>query len=491
MRNLPRTAESVEAAMTQGVQVAESSGWDAPAAVVGHASAAVRWSIRALAALALAIAGYLAWIAVSGGAVAGCAAAGPIDCDEVLSSRWSTWLGVPVGFLAVATYGSLLVTAAFIGPWVPPRTARLAWGLLVALAVMIGGAAAWFVGLQWLAVERFCTWCLAEHAASAMTAGIVFAGARAAWRTMPTETGADKLRFVRRPAALAVLAGMTGNAALVGGQLAYEPPGYVVEHRAISKPQPAADGDGGVRRGVRSGEAKRTGDVLVRSAEKVPVPPPTPATTPTTTPTPTTQRTVTVLGGSHTLDAGAHPILGSPQAAHVVVELFDYTCPHCRKLHRQMEAARRRYGDQLAILTLPVPMNGGCNRFAGLVSDGPHRFACLYARLALAVWRIDRTKFVQFHAWLMDSDDLRPWDEARRYAAKLVGEEPLEQERRHWGVSEMIGQYVDLFGASQKPSVPLILLETGGVIERKTASATQAQLFETLEKELRLTPRGR
>ena len=41
------------------------------------------------------------------------------------------------------------------------------------------------------------------------------------------------------------------------------------------------------------------------------------------------------------LESGEFPVLGPPDAPHLVVVLADYTCPHCRKLHGMLTEARR------------------------------------------------------------------------------------------------------------------------------------------------------
>src|SRR5688572_11622913 len=64
------------------------------------------WPLLAVSSLGIVLTGYLAWTALSGGAVQGCSAGG--GCDTVLTSRWSTLLGLPTslwglfGYLALA-----------------------------------------------------------------------------------------------------------------------------------------------------------------------------------------------------------------------------------------------------------------------------------------------------------------------------------------------------------------------------------------------------
>jgi len=45
----------------------------------------------------------------------------------------------------------------------------------------------------------------------------------------------------------------------------------------------------------------------------------------------------------------------------VFVELFDYTCPHCQRTHEAIQGAKTKLGDRLAIISLPLPLDGKCN----------------------------------------------------------------------------------------------------------------------------------
>ena len=86
------------------------------------------------------------------------------------------------------------------------------------------------------------------------------------------------------------------------------------------------------------------------------------------------------LGGKLTLDTYKNPIIGSPDAPHIVVEMVSYDCAHCRKMHATIERALERYGDQVAILVMPIPFDKDCNK---LITDpaASHRGACTTAEV--------------------------------------------------------------------------------------------------------------
>jgi hypothetical protein len=88
-------------------------------------------------------------------------------------------------------------------------------------------------------------------------------------------------------------------------------------------------------------------------------------------------------------------------------------------------AAQRRYGDRLAVVHLPVPLEGACNTFVkrALIE---HTNACVYARLGLAVWRVDRTRWPEFDDWLFAPERPVSPQVARERAAQAVGPEPLD-----------------------------------------------------------------
>ena len=100
-------------------------------------------AILVLALLALGFSLWLAYHAIVAGPIAGCTDSSIIACDAVLSSRWSTWFGIPVGILAVLNYVLLTGAAAWlvvrpdewhrvrmilIGEFWPVRTRCLALG---------------------------------------------------------------------------------------------------------------------------------------------------------------------------------------------------------------------------------------------------------------------------------------------------------------------------------------------------------------------------
>jgi hypothetical protein len=129
---------------------------------------------------------------------------------------------------------------------------------------------------------------------------------------------------------------------------------------------------------------------------------------------------------------GSLPLMGSPEAPHVVIFFHQYTCPHCRQMHRHLRDAVARYGNQLAVLVLP---------YAPDISAAATQPSCVglgvgeYARLALAVWRLKKEEFADFEDYLRSSPppmlanaqfpDIISLDQARRKVASIVTEQAL------------------------------------------------------------------
>ena len=186
-------------------------------------------------------------------------------------------------------------------------------------------------------------------------------------------------------------------------------------------------------------------------------------------------RLMWLLGGKTFIDLNQHIILGSADAEIVTVKLFDYTCKHCRLMHRHLEAAREHFGQRLAIVLAPVPLERSCNRL--LQQDNPHhKNACLYAHLATAVWWHKRERFEEFHTWLMAGEKPPSPDEARKFASEILGAEGASAALVDRKITLHIGKCIDLWPAARekdKPNGLPQLLFASAVIRRETATAEE------------------
>ncbi|HKX63060.1 MAG TPA: vitamin K epoxide reductase family protein, partial [Verrucomicrobiae bacterium] len=194
-------------------------------------------AIRVLIALALGLSGYLLFLSLSGSRAIGC---GPDSgCDQVLSSRWSSWFQIPVSLLAVLADVVFLAGTFLLGRNLPMARQRQGWAIVVPCAVLLTGAALWFVFLQLVIVRSICPYCMAAHTAGLLAALIALVSApiitpqEKSWKL-------EKTVFIpqaafRRLSGLALL----GVAGLILGQIVYAPKTYVEISQNIAGTPPS------------------------------------------------------------------------------------------------------------------------------------------------------------------------------------------------------------------------------------------------------------
>ena len=142
------------------------------------------------------------------------------------------------------------------------------------------------------------------------------------------------------------------------------------------------------------------------------------------------------------------PVIGNPDAEHVVEVLFDYQCSHCRTIHPWLEVIAAD-GD-IAFVLCPSPLSPSCNPY--IPRDVEDRFvgSCDLARLALAVWTAEHEKFFEFDHWLFGyGDDAwlpRPVSEAREKAGSLIGEARLSEALADPWIDSYLSLIFEMFG---------------------------------------------
>ena len=179
-------------------------------------------------------------------------------------------------------------------------------------------------------------------------------------------------------------------------------------------------------------------------------------------PKPVKRRLITVNGGTFSLDIRQWPLIGKPDAKYVFVEMFDYTCPYCRATHQAVRGAIEHFGDDLAIIALPVPLDAACNRT--VTSTAPeHADACEIARIAVAVWRVNRAKFAEFHSWVFDPNHRPSAAETLQHAGELVGDKAIQDELNKPTAAADITRHVELYERVGSGSLPKIIFTASTV----------------------------
>jgi uncharacterized membrane protein len=372
------------------------------------------WLARVLTLIALAIAVYL--LIVSGWAATPLLGCGnESSCDAVLGSAWSRWLGMPVTVPGAAVYLLTCLGLLLIAPRWPIQIRRGAWKALLVLAVVQAGSAVWFLALQAFVLRSVCPFCLAAHACGLLGAALIFFHSPVAWKPRIAPSGEG---LSVRSAAVLVLFGLVGPAILMAAQL-------------------------------RSGE--RNDAILVE------------------------QKNVPRM--NDVSDAGSRPGTSAAPLPRKVLELFDYTCLHCRRLHGEMKKVKQRYGPQLSVVVFPMAMCRDCNPFVKKTEPG-HELACEYARLALAVKILDGAAFEKFHEWLMAPAEVPPLGAAQAYAGQLVGSAALQRVLTGSQPDLELRKITDYYGATGQGTLPKLI--AGQTI--LTGAASEQQLIDFLEK---------
>ncbi len=304
--------------------------------------------ITLAALVAMGISAYLAWASWTAGEVAGCTADGAFDCDTVLVSRWSKWFGVPVAAFGTVAYLGIIAAA-----W--PAAARPqsgAMSLLLALSLAATGAACWFVGLQLFELQSFCFYCMLVHTCGLLIAGlaltIYFTADPYANEGQPRAVvgmSASQIPSVMAnrgtdepvvgPPFAALLAAI-GVALLVAGQL-LGPDSSKVALREIEL-KPVASAPNNVANVDRQSPDFMENQPITRSVDSEEQRNP--------------ERLVSFVGLPHPIDAYNMPLVGSRDAKHVLVEMLDYTCTHCRELHPRL--IRRESGTAIRFALLSI-----------------------------------------------------------------------------------------------------------------------------------------
>lgn len=191
------------------------------------------------------------------------------------------------------------------------------------------------------------------------------------------------------------------------------------------------------------------------------------------------ERRVVKIIGDTKLDVRQWPLIGKPDAKYVIVEMFDYTCPHCRDLHHELDAVLKNYGDDLAVITLQVPLNVTCNNQVG-TTESQHRDACEIANLAVTVWRLDPRKYHEYHDWLFKPTQARTSADARKRAIEIVGEERLTKMLATGIPQKFIASHVKLYARAGAGSIPKILFPNITLV----GNVGSVKLAETIVQQL-------
>ena len=175
------------------------------------------------------------------------------------------------------------------------------------------------------------------------------------------------------------------------------------------------------------------------------------------------------------------PMIGDADAGNVFELLYDYQCPHCRKVHEAAAEIVKSYPDKYAFVLCPTPLSNVCNPY---IPAGKDYFpgSCDYARLALAVWQLAPSHFKEMDSFLWTSPSVA---EARAYAATLVDPSVLDGWLSGDSAFRTLSLCFDLFGRTNtgdKAGLPRIVLGQSWIIPEISDASGLLDALSSLEK---------
>jgi len=353
----------------------------------------------------------------------------------VLTSQWSAVFGIPVSAPAALLYAAVFIASFFIGTLNLGKVRRLAWGILFVAAVTIACSAMWFIAVQAFILKAFCIWCMTDHVIGLLLAGLIL------WKdpfVKPSVGSQEPIATQLRRVIVLTTIGTLLTLTLVVTQ-------FVAPYRgpAILRLEPGKNADTG----------------------------------------PGPDRRIAVIDGNLQLIVSDEAVLGSPDANTLVVVMFDYCCPHCRRTHEFLLHALDHYPGQLGIVCLPLPLDADCNT---TIEKTEPRFehACDLARLALAVRKVDAAVFAEYDQWLFAPEIPPDPQEARAKAEQMVDPNALTDALKAEEIDSAIARHVKAYEQSGAERIPLIMSPGFASIVGRPDS--EEQLFEMFETDLLL-----
>lgn len=321
-----------------------------------------RAAVRAafvLAAIGLGLASYLTFrhFAAAHGGRSVCSVNLKLNCDVVNTSEYAELVGIPISALGAAFYLVILALAA----WSLAARPTLVSSLLSHLTLAATGAVAYSVFLAAVShfvIRHWCLFCIGLYAVNvgllvtaAVGAGIPIAEQLAIVRSDWSALRSKRWVFASLAAALVVLVGAVGAAAVIRDQ-----------RRAVL---------------VTEWAALEAAPIVLR---------------------------------------GDEPSRGPADAPIVIVDYFDFLCPHCRKAAQVLERVVREFPGEVRLVVKHVPLDSACNAWAN-----PHPGACHAAAAALCAGK--QGHYWELHDWLFldqaEIDDQNVGAKVKDFAGRI------------------------------------------------------------------------
>ena len=180
------------------------------------------------------------------------------------------------------------------------------------------------------------------------------------------------------------------------------------------------------------------------------------------------------------------PVMGDPDAPHVITLLFDWQCSHCRQLHLMLPDVVRNMSGRVAFVCCPVSLSRECNPY---VPQGPDSFkgSCALLRTGLALWRTDPIAYYRYEEWYW-GDQAKGWnppsvEDAQMRASELVGDDALERAMNDPWIDNYLNTVLKLFGRTSengRAAVPRLIYQNNWLIPEADTPESMTLLINSL-----------
>ena len=140
------------------------------------------------------------------------------------------------------------------------------------------------------------------------------------------------------------------------------------------------------------------------------------------------------------------PMIGDAGAEKTFTLLYDYQCPHCKKVHEAVSELVSEYPGKYSFILCPTPLSNACNPY---IPAGEDHFvgSCEMAGLALAVWDLEPELFGRMDSFLWDDKkSVNAYD----FACGLVGKSRLDEWLSSDSSFKTLSHCFELFGRTNK-----------------------------------------
>jgi len=175
--------------------------------------------------------------------------------------------------------------------------------------------------------------------------------------------------------------------------------------------------------------------------------------------------------------------VGSDTASREIILLYDFQCPHCRRLHHILPEACA--AADVRVILCPVPLSADCNPY--IPPDVQDRFhgSCQLTRLALAVWFARSESYPDFERRVTGDEGSPSPESAARMAEELLGgPQMLDTALSDTRIDDYLRQVYELFGrtsSSGKSGIPRFICGQKWIVPETESAEGLAELLRNMK----------